>query len=266
VTCPKCGVENHDASRFCNSCGASLAAPGGVTTPLPPVMPPAAAPVPGAAPPPPRNNILMGGLIAAVILLLIAACAIGFLMASHGRGTEVAQTGTPSPSTAQTSTPSPGTDTPAPTPEPDATTPDPAAVPPAKPSEEKKPEPPAPDVKPVPKPPKPVPLEDPVAQAKVVLENYLAADLGHDGNEMAKYLGGPAKAQFRADVQGQEDITVHSKKVTGKTVRDSNTIIFSVKVKWSPEGSSEVKSDTEKYTLKRTEVGWRIFSTPAYPS
>lgn len=113
--------------------------------------------------------------------------------------------------------------------------------------------------------PAPVSAEDPVAEATVVLENYLAADLGHDGTEMAKYLGGSAAAQFRPDVQGQEDVIVRSKKVSGHTVQDPNTIHFTVAVGWSPADSEEVKSDTEKYVLKRTDQGWKIVSTPAYP-
>ena len=114
--------------------------------------------------------------------------------------------------------------------------------------------------------PPPEPSEDPVAEAQVVLENYLAADLGHDGQEMKKYLGGQAAARFRADVQGQEDVTIHSKKVSSHTVQDDNTISFKVAVEWSAEDSKEVKSDTEDYTVKRTEKGWLITSTPAYPA
>ena len=119
--------------------------------------------------------------------------------------------------------------------------------------------------KPEPKP-APEPSEDPVAEAQVVLENYLAADLGHDGNEMAKYLGGQAKARFRPDVQGQEDITVHSEEVSGHKIRDANTIDFKVSSKWSPSDSEEVKTQKETYILKRTDKGWKITSTPAYPA
>ena len=112
---------------------------------------------------------------------------------------------------------------------------------------------------------KPVPAEDPVAEAQVVLENYLAADLGHDGNEMKKYLGGQAAARFVAEVQGQEDVTTHSEEVSGHTIKDDNTIVFSVAVGWSPAGSSEVKTQTDRYVVKRTDEGWKITSTPAYP-
>ena len=83
--------------------------------------------------------------------------------------------------------------------------------------------PPAPSpVEPAEPAPRPVPAEDPVAEARVVLENYLAADLGHDGEEMAKYLGGQAAARFRPEVQGQEDVEVASEKVVGHEVQDAS--------------------------------------------
>lgn len=113
--------------------------------------------------------------------------------------------------------------------------------------------------------PAPVSATDNVAEAQVVLEKYLAADLGHDGTEMKKYLGGQAAARFAPEVQGQEDLTVHSETVSGHTVKDANTLVFAVAVKWSPEGSSEEKTQTDRYVLKRTDAGWRITSTPAYP-
>jgi hypothetical protein len=113
--------------------------------------------------------------------------------------------------------------------------------------------------------PPPEPSEDPVAQATVVLENYLAADLGHDGREMAKYLGGNAAARFRPEVQGQEDLTVHSKVVSGHTVQGPNQVDFEVAVQWSPDDSSETKTDIQKYVVKRTDKGWKIVSTPEYP-
>jgi len=111
----------------------------------------------------------------------------------------------------------------------------------------------------------PVPVDDPVAEAQVVLESYLAADLGHDGATMAQYLGGQAAARFNPDVQGQEDLTVHSKVVTGGNTRDENTIEFTVRVEWSPSDSYEVQNDEQTYVVKRTEAGWRITSTPEYP-
>lgn len=113
--------------------------------------------------------------------------------------------------------------------------------------------------------PAPVPATDNVAAAQVVLEQYLAADLGHDGDEMKKYLGGQAAARFEPSVQGQEDLTVHSQQVSGHTVKDDNTIRFAVEVKWAAEGSSAEQTQTDSYTLKRTDQGWKITSTPAYP-
>lgn len=99
----------------------------------------------------------------------------------------------------------------------------------------------------------------------MVLESYLAADLGHDGTEMAKYLGGQAAARFRPEVQGQEDVTVHSKQISKHVVKDANTIVFGVAVKWSPSDSDEVLTDQTRYVLRRTDRGWRITSTPEYP-
>lgn len=233
--CQNCGAENSNQARFCRSCGSS------VQEGAPPAAPPAVPPPPptGPVPVPPRaatGSPLVGALIAlAVVLLVVAAGALFYAYRQHQAA-----------STAQAAATPAGADQPAPTP--DAGT-EPAAdeaggTPPATP---------------------PVSADDPVAEATVVLENYLAADLGHDGKEMAKYLGGQAAARFRPEVQGQEDLTVHSKVVSGHTVRDDNTIDFDVEVKWSPSDSEEVKTDTEQYVLKRTDKGWRIFSTPAYP-
>ena len=122
--------------------------------------------------------------------------------------------------------------------------------------------PPAP-VEPAKPAPPPVPAEDPVTEAQVVLENDLAVDLAHDGEEMAKYLGGQAAARFRPDVQGQEDTVVSSEKVIGHEVQDANTIVFSVAVTWSAEGGPT--ETTDQYTVRRTDRGWKITSTPAYP-
>ncbi|HQK94398.1 MAG TPA: zinc ribbon domain-containing protein, partial [Armatimonadota bacterium] len=113
--------------------------------------------------------------------------------------------------------------------------------------------------------PAPEPVDDPLAEARVVLEKYLAADLRHDGREMAKYLGGQAAARFNSEVQGQEDITIHSKVITGGDTRDENTVEFIVRVEWSPSDSYEVQNDEQGYVLRRTEEGWRVFSTPEYP-
>lgn len=110
-----------------------------------------------------------------------------------------------------------------------------------------------------------VTAEEAIAAAQVVLEKYLAADLGHDGRTMKQYLGGQAAARFDPQVQGQEDLTVHSQQVVGHTVKADNTLVFAVQVEWSAEGSSEVKTQTDRYVVKRTEAGWKITSTPAYP-
>jgi len=111
----------------------------------------------------------------------------------------------------------------------------------------------------------PEPATDPVAEATVVLERYLAADLGHDGQTMSECLGGQARARFNPAVVGQEDITVHSKKISGHNVRDDNTIEFSVAVESSPADSQDVKTDSQPYVLKRTDQGWLVTSTPEYP-
>lgn len=122
------------------------------------------------------------------------------------------------------------------------------------------------EAEPEPEPePAPVPAKDRVAEATVVLENYLAADLGHDGAEMAKYLGGQAAARFRPEVQGQEDLTVRSKRISSHTVKDANTIVFSVTVEWSPSDSDEVLTDKQRYVVRRTDRGWKVTSTPEYP-
>lgn len=110
----------------------------------------------------------------------------------------------------------------------------------------------------------PVPATDPLAEATVVLERYLAADLGNDGAEMQKYLGGQARARFVPEVVGQEDLRVHSKRISSGQMLDENTARFLVQVEWSPEGSSEVRTDLQGYVLQRTDEGWLIVSTPEY--
>ena len=278
MECTKCGAKNDDANRFCGSCGAELTAAEpvgektaqilGATVALPVAAPPPAAPPPAppeaaapqyvaprpVAPPPPlpatpsaaaapRSSGPMIALAAVcvVLLLLIGALAGRLYQGSH--------TPPGADNTAIGALPAEDTEH--------------AATPERKvrrhEAEAAKPE----GVAPAPKP-APEPSEDPVAEASVVLENYLAADLGHDGEEMAKYLGGQAAARFRPEVQGQEDITVHSKKVSGHEVRDANTINFTVDVEWSSEGSDEVKTDSASYVLKRTDKGWKIVSTPEY--
>lgn len=107
--------------------------------------------------------------------------------------------------------------------------------------------------------PEPDPSADPVEQATAILEDYLAAELAHDGAQMARYLGGSAAAQ------GQEDLTVHSKAISGCTVVNATEIDFEVAVQWSAAGSRETETDIETYVLQRTDKGWRIVATPAYP-
>lgn len=211
--CTQCGVKNQDSARFCQSCGAALAA------------------AESATPAPARTSSApIGAWVAVGVLLLVVAVLVGFMMANKiGIAREKSQLEGLERLAVEHK----------------AVEPEPSPSP-------------APAVN-------PVSAEDPVAEAQVVLEKYLAADLGHDGNEMKKYLGGQAAARFVAEVQGQEDLTVHSQQVSDHTVKDDNTIVFSVAVEWSAEGSSEVKTQTDRYVLQRTDAGWKITSTPAYP-
>ena len=256
--CAKCGAEQQSDARFCSGCGAQLAA--APTTPAapPPAPPPTPVPVPapvlpGAQPagPPAKSGMpgwMIGCLIALLAALLLSGAAIvGYVVFSRAQAQKLADLNKPPDIVKVTP------DTPAPEPPADADKPEPT---------------PAPEPTPEPTPP-PAPVvssEDPVAQATVVLENYIAADLGHDGNEMKKYLGGQAAARFRPDVQGQEDVIVLSEKIASHVTKDSSTIVFKVTVKYSPgESPSTTKTSTDSYTLKKTEKGWLIFSTPAYP-
>lgn len=109
------------------------------------------------------------------------------------------------------------------------------------------------------------PTKDPVTAARAVLRSYLDADMAHDGQEMAKYLGGDAAAKFKPDVHGKKGVLIRRKRISAHTVTDANTIAFTVAVRWSPENSTAVKTDTEKYVLKHTADGWKIVSTPANP-
>ena len=275
MQCPKCGVENDEKLRFCRACGGALAAnlpaesaasaaterlpavtppaapPPAAPPPAPPMpaAPPVAAPPPVYTPPPaqtaPRSNtpLIIGLVIGAVLLVLIAVVAVAGFYAWNTAGksvtTEVSTTTQELPDGKSSTTTSATTEEG-----------DKEAS-----AEEGTGESGA----------QPVSSTDSVAEATVVLEKYLAADLGHDGQEMKKYLGGQAAARFNPDVVGQEDLTVHSKQITAHNVRDDNTIEFTVSVKWSPSDSSEVKTETQSYVLKRTEQGWLIFSTPEFP-
>jgi hypothetical protein len=282
MQCPKCGLENDEKLKFCRACGGALAAnmptapeptaptvvmpavtPAAPPASAPPVVPPAAPPVapmpvapPAPAPPPvyaaptaptaPRNNTAIIIAIVAVAFGLLLLLTIAGIAAWTTMGHRVSQT--VSDATKQLPTP----------PDANATSDG---------DNDSKSDSTAgagdrgttrPDTE-------PVPSSDPVAEATVVLEKYLAADLGNDGAEMRKYLGGQALARFNPDVVGQEDLTVHSKTVQDHTVKDDNTIEFQVKVEWSPADSTEVKTETQTYVLKRTERGWLIFSTPEFP-
>jgi hypothetical protein len=261
--CAKCGAEQQADARFCSSCGAQLAAstpppatppaqpPAPAPTPVPvPVPVPAVTPLdPQPTPPPARTGTpgwVIGCLIALVLVfLVVGALVVGWMLLGRARAKVQADLkGLPEVSRNA----------------PDGPTPEP-------PSDVDKPEP-SPDTSPEP-PPTPAPVvssEDPVAEATVVLEQYLAADLGHDGNEMKKYLGGQASARFKPEVQGQENLTVHSETVASHVTKDSSTIVFKVEVLWSPEEDpGTVKTTTDSYTLKKTDKGWKIVSTPAYP-
>lgn len=234
VFCNQCGAKLVEGSRFCNSCGAQVSGePTSVQTPAMQTRP------------------QQTPLYVLIAVLIVALAAILFWV----RGRDAGRQEAPPPP------PPPAVESGAVTGEVaqdevdvDAVEGEDVAG-----GEETAPEPePAPA-------PTPVPAEDPVAEATVVLENYLAADLGHDGTEMAKYLGGQAAARFRPEVQGQEDVTVYSKKIASHAVKDANTIVFKVAVRWSMEDGGEAQTTSERYTVRRTTKGWRITSTPAYP-
>ena len=257
--CSGCGTENDDNARFCKGCGAELSidqtvllSPHEEPAQPPPAQPAPAQPQPQpAAPAPARggsNAALIVVLVALGLMLLVVIGVGGYLLGQRFDSPEEMLDTTvqmPTADTAQEMEPSPsesvedgerGAIQPA-TDDADADTPDEETV----------------------------SSEDAVAEARVVLEKYLAADLGHDGNEMAKYLGGQAKARFVPEVQGQEDLVVHSKTITDYQFLNDYSIDFIVEVVWSPSDSSETETSSEDYVLRRTEKGWLIFSTPAYP-
>lgn len=229
--CPACGAECDGSARFCKACG----------KPLTSDQPPEAPAVPTA---PGRSSATLAVLVT-VSLALVAVVIAGALLWPRDRSTspEAPAVGAPPRPVVTASGDDPklkeGVE-PLSTVEPHEET-EPGAAP-------------APEA-----------ADEPVAEAQAVLENYLAADLGHDGATMAKYLGGQAAARFNPDVQGQEDLTVHSKIVSGSTVRDRNTVEFTVRVEWSPSDSYEVQRDEQTYVVKRTEEGWRVTNTPEYP-
>lgn len=234
VFCSKCGAKVPEGSRFCNGCGAQVGE----------------APVQSGLTGQPARPQQAPSYV--LVIVLVVAIAL-VLLWTRGRGPARVE-------------PPPPPQVAVPAPPPDAVTEDAAAdevqVDETVEADGVTGEEPAPEPEPA---PAPVPAEDPVAEATVVLENYLAADLGHDGNEMAKYLGGQAAARFRPEVQGQEDVTVYSKKVSGHTVKDANTIVFKVAVRWSMEDGGEAQTTSDRYTVRRTTKGWRITSTPEYP-
>ena len=257
--CTGCGVENDDNARFCKGCGAELSidqtvllSPQDEPAQPPPSQPPPAQPQPQPAAPAlargGSNVALIVVLVALGLMLLVVIGVGGYLLGQRFGSAEQMPESTvqmPTAETTEETAPSPGESVddgqrgaiqPA-TDKPGIDTPDEETV----------------------------SSEDAVAEARVVLEKYLAADLGHDGNEMAKYLGGQAKARFVPEVQGQEDLVVHSKTITDYQFLNDYSIDFIVEVVWAPEGSSEAETSSEDYVLRRTEKGWLIFSTPAYP-
>lgn len=262
--CTGCGVENDDNARFCKGCGAELSidqtvllSPQDEPAQPPPSQPTPAQPAPvqaqpqPAAPAPARrggNVALIVVLVALGLMLLVVIGVGGYLLGQRFGSPEEMPDTTVQVPTEET--------TPETTPSPSDTIDDGAegAIKPAtdRPKTDTSNE-------------ETVSSEDAVAEARVVLEKYLAADLGHDGNEMARYLGGQAKARFVPEVQGQEDLVVHSKTITDYQFLNDYSIDFIVEVVWSPEGSSDTMVDSEDYVLRRTEKGWLIFSTPAYP-
>ncbi len=256
--CTGCGVENDDNARFCKGCGAELAidqtvllSPQDEPAQPPPAQPPAQPAAQPAAPAAPRsgsNVALIVALVALGLMLLAVIGLGGYLLGQRfGSPEEMPDTTVqmPTEETTPEAAPSPGDS---------VDDSDEGAIQPAT----DKPGVDTPDEE-------TVSSEDAVAEARVVLEKYLAADLGHDGNEMAKYLGGQAAARFVPEVQGQEDLVVHSKTITDYQFLNDYSIDFIVDVVWSPSDSSETMTDSEDYVLRRTEQGWLIFSTPAYP-
>ncbi len=257
--CSGCGTENDDNARFCKGCGAELSidqtvllSPQDEPAQPPPSQPAPVQPQPQpAAPAPGRgggNVALIVILVALGLMLLVVIGVGGYLLGQRFGSTEQMPETTaqmPTDETAQEMAPSPAES---------VDDGDEGAVQPATDDADAD----APDEE-------TVSSDDAVAEARVVLEKYLAADLGHDGNEMAKYLGGQAKARFVPEVQGQEDLVVHSKAITDYQFLNDYSIDFIVEVVWSPEGSSETETSSEDYVLRRTEKGWLIFSTPAYP-
>lgn len=257
--CTGCGTENDDNARFCKHCGAELTIDQTVllSPQEEPAQPPPSEPQPAqpaaqpAAAPPARggaNVALIVILVALGLMLLVVIGVGGYLLGQRfGSPEEMPDTTVqmPTEDTTQETAPSPGNaigDN------------EEGAVQPAT----DKPGVDTPDEE-------TVSSEDAVAEARVVLEKYLAADLGHDGNEMAKYLGGQAAARFAPEVQGQEDLVVHSKTITDYQFLNDYSIDFIVEVVWSPSDSSDTSTSSEDYVLRRTEKGWLIFSTPAYP-
>ncbi len=98
MSCPHCGANNPEGSRFCFKCGGPLAAPSGVpatqapATPAPAVQAPADAPAPVKRTSPTTLVILAGiGLFAFVMLFVVGAGAFFVIRAASHR--TVAQQG-----------------------------------------------------------------------------------------------------------------------------------------------------------------------------
>jgi len=122
LTCSRCGTQNPDSNRFCQNCGAQLAASSPAPAPTP-VAPPAPAPTPSATPPswapsstyytpsqPVTLRRLPVGLIAgAVVALLILMSGVAVVAAAIAKGTVV-----PGDQTGRTFTPAPSSVPPSP--------------------------------------------------------------------------------------------------------------------------------------------------------
>lgn len=97
-----------------------------------------------------------------------------------------------------------------------------------------------------------------VAEARKVMEAFIALDKVHDGAGMAKLLAGTAAANFRADIQGQGDAETVEEYITGAKLVEDAVVRFEVKTVSKDLATGELSEVCDLFTVRQSDDSWRI--------
>jgi len=100
---------------------------------------------------------------------------------------------------------------------------------------------------------------DPKAQARAVLDDYIAAERARNSPKMATYLTGEAAAKFDK-TQTAHDTDIKSVDVTSAQVVDNETVVFQVVMGAADLESGESYKMHITYRVIKTDDGWKISS------